>query len=109
VAQWAAALDREFSSHVSGWEKAGINVEDWAWESHELADAVVYAKLSVAVPVEEPEPVKSCADDNHVSTRLLQLHEQVWQPYVDAVTPTLNEQIAKAGVRLAMVMNQIWP
>ena len=84
-------------------------MESWAWESHELADSVVYAKLPVAIPVEKPEVVKSCVDDNHVSTRMLKLHEQVSQPYVDAVAPTINEQIAKAGVRLAMVLNQIWP
>jgi hypothetical protein len=59
--------------------------------------------------VEKPVEVKSCADDDHVSTRLLKLDEHVTQPYVDAVAPTINEQIAKAGVRLAMVLNQIWP
>jgi hypothetical protein len=109
VAQWAAALEQQFSSHVSGWQQAGVNVENWAWESHELADSVVYAKLPVAVPVEKPQPVKSCADDNHVSMRMLKLHEQVSQPYLGAVAPIINEQIAKAGVRLAMVLNQIWP
>ncbi|MGA2986115.1 MAG: S1/P1 nuclease [Terriglobia bacterium] len=108
VAQWAASLDRQFSPQAGGWEKAGINVEDWAWESHQLADSVVYAKLPVAIPVEQPEPVKSCVDDNHVSTRMLKLHEQVSQQYVNAVAPIINEQIAKAGVRLAMVLNQIW-
>ncbi|MGO8787365.1 MAG: S1/P1 nuclease [Terriglobia bacterium] len=109
VAQWAAALDRQFSSHASRWEKQGINVDTWAWESHELADSVVYAKLPVAIPVETPMTVKGCSDDDHVSTRMLKLHEQVSQPYVDAVAPTINQQIAKAGVRLAMVLNQIWP
>jgi hypothetical protein len=109
VAQWAADLDHEFSARVGGWEKEDVNVDDWAWESHELADSVVYARLPVALRVEKPEPVKSCADDNHVSTRLLKLHEQVSQAYVDAVGPTINQQIAKAGVRLAIVLNQIWP
>ncbi len=109
VAQWADSLDQQFSSHAGGWVKEGINVEGWAWESHELADSVVYAKLPVAIPVEKPEMVKSCVDDDHVSTRMLRLHEQVSQQYVDAVGPTVNEQIAKAGVRLAMVLNQIWP
>ncbi len=87
VAQWAAALDQQFSSHAGGWEKQGINVENWAWEGHELADSVVYAKLPVAIPVEKPVPVKGCGDDDHVSTRMLKLHEQVSQPYVDAVAP----------------------
>jgi hypothetical protein len=109
VAQWAASLDQQFSSQDAAWVKAGVNVEDWAWEGHELADTVVYAKLPVGIPVEKPVPVKSCSDDNHVSTRLLKLNEQVSQQYVDAVAPTINEQIAKAGVRLAMVLNSIWP
>ena len=108
-AQWAASLDQQFSSHVGGWEKEGVNVENWAWESHELADSVVYAKLPVAVPVEKPLPVKSCVDDKHISTRMLKLHEHMSQQYVEVVGPTINEQIAKAGVRLAMVLDQIWP
>ena len=108
VAQWAASLDQKFNAQDAAWEKAGINVEDWAWESHQLADSVVYAKLPVVIPVEKPVPVKSCADDDHVSTRLLRLNEQISQHYVDAVAPTINEQIAKAGVRLAMVLNQLW-
>jgi hypothetical protein len=107
--QWADALDRKFRSQAAGWEKAGVHVEDWAWESHELADSVVYARLPVAIPVEAPVPTKGCSDDNHVSTRMLNLHEQVSQQYVDGVAPTINEQVAKAGVRLAMVLNQIWP
>jgi len=28
---------------------------------------------------------------------------------VDAVAPTIKEQLAKAGLRLAMILNQIWP
>ena len=94
VAQWAASLDQRFCSHVGGWEKEGINIENWAWEGHELADSVVYAKLPVAIPVEKPVPMKECSDDHHVSTRLLKLHERVSQEYVDAVAPTINEQTA---------------
>jgi len=109
VAQWADALNQRFGLQAAGWEKQPISFENWAWEGHELADSVVYAKLTVAIPVEKPEVVKSCVDDNHVSTRMLKLHETVSQPYVDAVAPTINAQIAKAGVRLAMVLNQIWP
>jgi hypothetical protein len=109
VAQWAGSIDQQFRSRAGRWEKAGIHVEEWTWESHELADSVVYAKLPVVVPVEKPQPMKSCVDDNHVSARMLNLHEQISQQYVDAVAPTIDEQIAKAGVRLAMILNQIWP
>jgi hypothetical protein len=109
VAHWADSLDEQFSPQEAGWQKAGINVEGWAWESHELADSMVYVKLPVAIPVEKPVLVKSCVDDNHVSTRMLKLHEQVSQAYVDGVAPAINEQIAKAGIRLAMILNQVWP
>jgi hypothetical protein len=63
----------------------------------------------VAIPVEEPELVKACSDNNHVSMRMLNLHERVSQQYTDAVAPAINQQIAKAGVRLAMILNEIWP
>ncbi len=109
VSQWAASLDQQFHAEEDGWEKAGVNIDDWVWESHDLADSVVYAKLPVAIPVEKPLEVKSCADDHHVSTRLFALHEQVGQQYVDAVAPTLEEQVAKGGIRLAMLLNEIWP
>jgi len=109
AANWAAALDRKFHSDDAGWEQKGIAVDDWAWEGHELADSVVYAKLPVAIPVEEPAVVKGCSDDDHVSTRMLNLHEQVAQPYLDAVAPTVERQIAKAGVRLAMILDSVWP
>ena len=109
VTQWADSIDRRSSSQAAGWQKAGIHLDDWAWESHQVAESVVYAKLPVAIPVEVSKRVKACSDDNHVSMRMLNLHERVSQQYVDAVAPAVNEQIAKAGVRLAMILNQIWP
>jgi hypothetical protein len=109
LAEWADSLDRHFNSKAGEWQKAGIDVDAWAWASHDLADNVVYAKLPVAIPVEKPAPAKSCVDDDHISTRMLKLHERVSQQYEDAVAPVIDEQIAKAGVRLAMILNQIWP
>jgi len=108
VAQWAASLDGQFASRDKAWEQEGINFDAWAWEGHELANSVVYGDLPVPVPVEKPVPMHACSDNNHASTRFLKLHEQISQPYVDAVGSTINEQIAKAGVRLAMLLNQIW-
>jgi len=105
---WAEALARQFHGRMPEWEEQGVHVEDWIWESHELAASVVYSRLPVAVPVERPATKHSCAD-GHASLRLLNLHELVAQAYADAVTPVINEQIAKAGVRLAMILNQVWP
>ena len=107
--QWAARLDRQAASKLGAWQKAGINLDEWAWENHQKAETAVYGRLPVSVPVEKPEPVKGCSADNHVAHRMLKLHEQVSQQYVDAVAPVVEEQIAKAGMRLAMILNQLWP
>jgi hypothetical protein len=40
---------------------------------------------------------------------MLALHERLGQPYQDAATPVIEEQLAKAGVRLAMAPNRLWP
>jgi hypothetical protein len=40
---------------------------------------------------------------------MLALHEHLGRRYQDAVTPIIEEQLAKAGVRLAMVLNRLWP
>lgn len=69
----------------------------------------MYGKLPVAVFAEKPVGNHSCADDNHISTRMLKLNEKLEQPYQDAALPVFEEQIAKAGARLALVLDQIWP
>jgi hypothetical protein len=109
VGPWADGLDGQFTSQLSVWEKEGINLEAWAWEAHQLAETVSYRRLPDPIPVERPEPVSECTADHHVSQRMLKLHEQVSTQYVHAVAPALDEQIAKAGVRLAMILNRVWP
>jgi len=44
-----------------------------------------------------------------VSQKVLALHERLGQQYQEAATPIIEEQLAKAGVRLAMVINHLWP
>jgi hypothetical protein len=109
VQEWAASIERKFSSEAGAWQKEGVNLEAWAWESHQFAETAAYGRLPTPIPTEKPEPVKSCSDDNHVAQRLLKLDEQVSQPYQDAVAPVIEEQLAKAGIRLAIMLNQIWP
>ncbi|MFZ0858098.1 MAG: hypothetical protein WAN10_14695, partial [Candidatus Acidiferrales bacterium] len=60
-------------------------------------------------PVEEPEEVKSCSADNRISDRLFKLHEQLGSSYDMAADAAIQEQLTKAGVRLAIVLNSVWP
>jgi hypothetical protein len=109
VDEVAAELDASFRKKIAGWQKGTANIDGWAWESYQLAMKKVYGKLPVAVPVEEPQLVKSCADDNHVSTRMLQLNERLEEPYQQMAIPIVRERLAQAGARLAMLLNQLWP
>lgn len=103
--EYADFLAQMFSSEFPAWQGAGIHVEDWAWESHDLAVSIVYGELTPRIPIESPVPVHSCADDNNVGARLLQLNLTAGQAYQDAAAPVLEKQLAQAGLRLAMILN----
>jgi hypothetical protein len=109
VGQVAADLDQSFRSKMAAWQKGTANVDDWARESYRLAMKDVYGKLPVRIPVETPQPITSCADDNHISTRMLKLNEHLVEPYQDMGVPIIRQRLAQAGARLAMLLNQLWP
>jgi hypothetical protein len=109
VDQVADDLDQSFQSKISSWQKGPSNIDAWAWESYKLAMKKVYGKLPVRDPVETPKPITSCADDNHVSTRMLKLNELLEDPYQSMAVPVVRVRLAQAGARLAMLLNQLWP
>jgi len=108
-ARFAHDLHVEFGAEMDSWKQQVVNLDDWAWESHQLAEQVSYGGLSKKVPVEAPSPVESCADDNHIAERMNQLHEKIDKRYLSEASPVIRQQLAKAGTRLAMLLNQIWP
>ena len=108
VAELAAELNTEFQGKSELWQRGGADLDEWVWEGHRLAEEFSYGKLPQKIAVEQPETVNSCAGDNNVGARMFALHEQVADPYQNSAAPVVEEQIAKAGIRLAMVLNQIW-
>lgn len=109
VDQVAAELDQSLQKKIAGWQKGSANIDSWAWEIYQLASKKAYGKLPVRIPVENPQAIKSCADDNHVSARNLRLHERIEEPYQAMAAPVAKQQVAKAGARLAMLLNTVWP
>ncbi|HXR32436.1 MAG TPA: S1/P1 nuclease [Verrucomicrobiae bacterium] len=104
-AEFADYLEQSFGSELEQWQKAGIHIEDWTWESHDLAESVAYGELRPKDPVEAPVSVHSCADDNHVGERLFQMQLTADQAYQDAAAVVVEKRLAQAGVRLAMILN----
>jgi hypothetical protein len=109
VQQFAAELDSAFASQMAGWRAGGTDFDQWAWEGHQIAEDVVYGKLPVAIPIEKPVALNDCSGDNHIGQRMFSLHEDLEQPYQDVSAAVVRAQIAKAGTRLAMLLNGIWP
>jgi nuclease S1 len=105
-AEFADSLVQLFSLDFPKWQNAGIHVDDWVWESHDLAESVVYGKLKPKIPIEAPVSVHSCADANNIGERMMQLHLVVDESYQEAAAPVIQEQLARAGIRLAMILNE---
>lgn len=109
VQQLADHLDQEFRHEAQKWLRASVDLDAWAWESHQAAEKTAYGKLPRKVEIEKPisPPIASCADDNHVSQRMLSLGIDIEQPYAGVATREIEERLEMAGVRLAMILNQL--
>jgi len=104
-AEFAETLEESFAPKIEAWQKAGIHVDDWAWESHERAESTVYGALTPKVPLEPNVAVHSCSDDNNIGERLLHLQISAGEAYQNVAAPVIQERIAQAGVRLALILN----
>jgi len=107
--QTADELEAMFHAKLPAWQSQPANFTSWAWESHQLAEITTYGRLPVKIAIESPRAVESCADDDHISTRMLRLNENLGTEYQGAAAPVVREQLAKAGIRLAVLLNSIWP
>jgi hypothetical protein len=106
-ASWFAdRLEQRFHSQFTTWQREQVDLGRWALESHAAAERTAYGALPAAIPV---EPHTRDADCRSVSATLLKLHERLGEQYQDAAAPVVEEQLAKAGIRLAMLLNQLWP
>jgi hypothetical protein len=107
--QIADQLESKFKAQIPSWDSGPVDLASWAWESHQAAEDTVYGDLPVKVAIETPREVNTCADDDHISTRMLKLHEQLGGDYQKATESVIQERLTKAGVRLAAVLNALWP
>ncbi len=105
--QLAQKLDEQFAAREAAWSAEPIDLSKWAWEGHQIAESTTYGRLPVKIEIEKSQTVASCADDNHISTRMLNLHEDLESDYQNAAAPVVEQQLAKAGIRLATLLNSL--
>lgn len=106
VEQMAAELDRKFAKDSGAWTKHGLEFEKWLWEGHKVAQTATYGDLQPKIPVEPYDAHPDCKAETQKDGAL---HLRVTEDYERKSEPVVEEQIAKAGYRLAEVLNDVWP
>jgi hypothetical protein len=105
--QSAGRLDKNFAGQWADWGEAKPDVVAWAWESHKLAETVAYADLDPRVPT--AAVTAGLADQeacNAERDKVAALHISIGDRYEAQAMPVIREQLARAGYRLAGLLNQ---
>lgn len=102
---YARALDARFSTRFASFAAASPNDPvAWAWESHAIGESITYGALEPQIPVETPNPAVTCAAERE---KVQALHITIGQDYFDKAMPAIDQLLATAGYRLAVLLNAI--
>jgi hypothetical protein len=103
--EFADTLDAAFESSFASWQQGGMQLDAWAWESHDHALETAYGAFSKPIAVEPDVPANACTDDNNIGQRMLHKHLVIGAAYRDQAASVAEERLAQAGIRLAMILN----
>jgi hypothetical protein len=103
----AAMLDEQFADQGKQWIGAKTDAEAWAWETHKLAATFAYGLLNPAIPVAPADAglADKAACDLGKQT-VADMNIPIQQNYMDLALNTIHQQIARAGYRLAGLLNE---
>lgn len=80
---------------------ASGNQDDWAWESHKLAIKNVYQVFKIP-----EQPILFPADCSAAPPAITRLTFNIPQSYLDDMQSVVRDQLIKAGLRLARILNE---
>jgi len=101
-AQLATQLDQRFHKKGRAWQHEKLDIGAWIWEGHHIAEKVTYKKLRPKLPIAAAENGPGCAAERE-KTKALNI--EIDARYANTVMPVIDKQLAKAGYRLAGVLN----
>lgn len=108
--RYAETLDRSFDGRWPEWGASKQGVLAWAWEGHQLARTIAYGALHPAIPV--APATAGPADDDACKVgreKVAAMHISIDAAYAAQAVPAIREQLAKAGYRLAGLLNRTFP
>jgi hypothetical protein len=104
--QYAAMLDKAYSPNWPWGGNQNIDVPSQAWDSHAMAVVFTYGNLTPKIPV---APANAGLADNNACNAerdtVQALHITIGADYESKALPVIDEQLAKAGLRLADLLN----
>ncbi len=101
-AQLALKLDQRYEPEGRRWLHEPTDFAKWIWEGHRIAEKVTYDKLNPKAPVAPLANAPGCPVERE-KTAALKI--DIDKKYADKVMPVIDRQLAKAGYRLAEVLN----
>jgi hypothetical protein len=107
--EYARQLDERFSTRWKEWGEMPVNFLAWTWDSHRIAESVPYGDLKPAIPVEPAAAGQADKDACDVErANVSALHISVGETYAAEALPVIQQQLAKAGYRLAGMLNSVF-
>jgi hypothetical protein len=92
-------IERLDGGERKGWSKG--DAKKWTWESHRLAQRDIYQRLHIPLmPVVFPKSCKIAPGE------IANFRPYIDSLYINDMKPVVRDQLAKAGLRLAHVLNQ---
>jgi len=104
-AEYAAILNQRFQSEKAQWAPRDADVAAWVWESHKAGIDTTYGAMQPLIPL---EPVDGPTDCNAGNAKIYALHIHLGREYLDQSSVVIDRELAKAGFRLAAMLNAIW-
>jgi hypothetical protein len=107
--KYARQLDERFSARWKEWGDAPVNFLAWTWDSHGIAESVTYGDLRPEIPVEPASAGEADKDACDIErAHVSDLHISVGDQYAAEALPVIQQQLAKAGYRLAGLLNSVF-
>ena len=104
-AEYAQFLNNRFEAQRPEWAPKEANVAKWVAESHAAGIATTYNAMDTPLPL---APAHGATDCNAENAKVYAMHIHLNEKYVDASIPVIDRELAKAGYRLAAMLNALW-